>query len=1749
MKTTAKKIVSVFLVALMIVGMVPVSVFAAETTPTVNIVSFMRGEQANLRSSELLEARVTGYDGNVLELTYKWYNTLGTYLYVYNSHNMYHINNTDGEIEIYNTAKNMSGLSNMVGRTYANSFSGIGYAWASIYGANISKNTLQGTITVEVYDKNGELLCSDSHTGTGSGNNRKGIVSYSLDSDMDNVVIGIFEGEKKNVKDLLGESAIVHITCVASTVASGKIISGSEHISLTKESDGDYYITGTTAGTSTTLDGDAKVELKITKDNCKFHNESSGDAVTTTFVFKKPTTETTTTTLTLTGNLDDRCEYFIGGAKGTKQDDGTIIFTGLTPNTNYTVEVRGEYKDNNNNTKYAYAYVYDTTKPVYSATVYTYLDGVKTDIGDIHKEGVILYLHEDKENAEYIELEHTDTGTYAAAVTNGIYFPWHADSPDHYHQAREYKLIIENANGELNLHHYSVNYDTNGGNFKTGEDVVTENYSSMSTVYATENVPVRDGYIFTGWEYNNETIASGAVVTENISNKIILTAKWEKAVNVTINVTIDHKADGGYDTNSSRDELVVEFLEMTKDSPAFIETGDVLNFSKDDVTDENGNSMPFNYSYEEESGEITKTIYTAIAPTYEGLLESSYFGVALSKSGYDVGIIEKIQDENGNWTINIPLEYNPDDFNLDFSIKMEESVPKELYPDAVIIKIACWSEEDNAWVIITQQRGENKPGVRVDIDETTGEGSGSYPVWKFDSADHTVPYGYRAVVSGFIYDKSTIVVPTEKDLADNVVTYTDGNYTAVMGDITDGKTFGTILKGAYYDSTTDSQKGTLDGEIVVEKYDVTFDAQGGTVNGGATDTAKDQYYIPSFDNYIPTMDEHEFKGWYTDKDCTMPATEGELLTQDITLYAEWDRIITGNVIVDAYYDSHEVNHSDRATHALIELEEITPDGTYNIAGVTVEIEWIDGEHYSIPVDYKFTGLDPDKTYRIDVYLINYDTTYQNSTTVKTDDGDIINDYNISDYTAIYQENSKWETYVNTLLEFNPETYFQNVEVDATRIGERFRPDEVLVEYLGKEAGTDNDYSIIIQHEVAPFGVEVGMGEDGNNDGIYGCEIWKKIANGKLYDYQANLTKIDGVSLNDYPVIVVYGDSVRWSPYNQAPTDSLKVTIIPMWYNVIYDWNTGDGQSTVDTRGHVWSHESVINYSDDYIPVRDGYIFKGWYANPECTGEKVTTIAAEVHNDTTVYAKWEKRTDLELTVEHIIKDTETVLGSETKTSQTFGDVIIAENLKKDFTGYIYDSASAASVTITTGINNITLYYTANSYGYTVNYLEDGTDKVLASAKTGTADFNKTVTENAIAIDGYTVTGESSKSIVIDTENNVINFYYTANSYGYTVNYLEDGTDKILASAKTGTADFNTIVTEQAIVINGYAVVGHNTKSTIIDIDSNVINFYYGTDLSGAGENGTESDGIPDRYQKKIIFKVVNGKWNDSTTVDIVTYVTLMTAGKFDENGIAELVAPEGMIADSGFGNGKWEIVPPKTVSGTNEEKFTYIFIEMSAEPENPNSGVEIPGNINIGMGESVNIGDVINPENGKEPIYSSSNNSVVKVDSDGNITGVIPGRATITVDLGNGDIRVIQITVLPNTSSDSGSGSLKNYICFGKTEGIGWYRVSRDGGKTYEIVFGNSTIEAAKGEQLTISVGDLPIDTDTYAFYVNEQYMPADENGNIVITVNGYMLIRAVGYTEYSVPDDNDSNNEEPKLNWFQKIIKAIKEFFAKLFGL
>ena len=152
------------------------------------------------------------------------------------------------------------------------------------------------------------------------------------------------------------------------------------------------------------------------------------------------------------------------------------------------------------------------------------------------------------------------------------------------------------------------------------------------------------------------------------------------------------------------------------------------------------------------------------------------------------------------------------------------------------------------------------------------------------------------------------------------------------------------------------------------------------------------------------------------------------------------------------------------------------------------------------------------------------------------------------------------------------------------------------------------------------------------------------------------------------------------------------------------------------------------------------------------------------------------------------------------------------------------------------NEITFYYTKRAdLSYTVNYLEQGTNAVLAPAKTvGNQIFGAEVTEQAIDIEGYNKVAPTSATITIAVQGNEITFYYTKRAdLSYTVNYLEKDTGKVLAPSKTvGNQTYGSVVVGKkiAIWIDNYDFDSADPEMLTIGVDeaANVINLYYVVD---------------------------------------------------------------------------------------------------------------------------------------------------------------------------------------------------------------------------------------------------------------------------------------------------------------------------------
>ena len=105
-----------------------------------------------------------------------------------------------------------------------------------------------------------------------------------------------------------------------------------------------------------------------------------------------------------------------------------------------------------------------------------------------------------------------------------------------------------------------------------------------------------------------------------------------------------------------------------------------------------------------------------------------------------------------------------------------------------------------------------------------------------------------------------------------------------------------------------------------------------------------------------------------------------------------------------------------------------------------------------------------------------------------------------------------------------------------------------------------------------------------------------------------------------------------------------------------------------------------------------------------------------------------------------------------------------------------------------------------------------------------------------------------------------------------------------------------------------------------------------------DGNDQGDGIPDAWQCKVTFKVVNGKWNNETSADVVAYVTNKKddtpCAKGTEGSKATLdgvpIPVAGSQPDSGYrASGNWNTTPSATTVINKEDTvFTYTYDQKS-----------------------------------------------------------------------------------------------------------------------------------------------------------------------------------------------------------------------------
>jgi len=245
-------------------------------------------------------------------------------------------------------------------------------------------------------------------------------------------------------------------------------------------------------------------------------------------------------------------------------------------------------------------------------------------------------------------------------------------------------------------------------------------------------------------------------------------------------------------------------------------------------------------------------------------------------------------------------------------------------------------------------------------------------------------------------------------------------------------------------------------------------------------------------------------------------------------------------------------------------------------------------------------------------------------------------------------------------------------------------------------------------------------------------------------------------------------------------------------------------------------------AEDYIEEIDGYVYKN--ANPE----SIEIRADAEKNVLNLY--YTKRNDLTGIVNYIDKDgNNEVIETLPLTDLVFKSTVLAETYKKEINGYSFDSAEPESIIVSTteSENVLNIYYTRNSYNYTIKYVEkDVNPENVLATETGTALYKATVAIPEKEFDGFEYDSQDKDEIVIDIENNTAIVYYTRNSYNYTIKYVEkDANPENVLATETGTALYKATVAIPEKEFDGFEYDSQDKDEIVIDIENNTATVYY------------------------------------------------------------------------------------------------------------------------------------------------------------------------------------------------------------------------------------------------------------------------------------------------------------------------------------
>lgn len=345
--------------------------------------------------------------------------------------------------------------------------------------------------------------------------------------------------------------------------------------------------------------------------------------------------------------------------------------------------------------------------------------------------------------------------------------------------------------------------------------------------------------------------------------------------------------------------------------------------------------------------------------------------------------------------------------------------------------------------------------------------------------------------------------------------------------------------------------------------------------------------------------------------------------------------------------------------------------------------------------------------------------------------------------------------------------------------------------------------------------------------------------------------------------------------NDERNATVKIYVSATSHNLTYDANGGTLADGSYSKDKVYPKMELTLPTDAEI-TREGYRFDGWYdeANnkPYQTGDRMPNA------DLTLYAKWTPKSY------KVIYQNE----DETTYEEESHDVNSEVSVKKDypekdgftFTGWTLETEG---VKITDGKFTMP----AHDVIFTPNYVKNPDPEYKYTINQHFYDENgDEIADMAFSKKGTAVKGTSIASLYADYAKNQQNYVY---------------------------------------VPSMTTITPASQDGRLVEVVT--INLHYYLDAKGDREKPEEKgDGIPDAWEYRLTFKVVNGNWNNDTNAGVIVYVPFNDA---NGNAIEKVVIPDGIPTAgekpaAGYCEGKWDTTPVVGATVANDTVFTYTY---------------------------------------------------------------------------------------------------------------------------------------------------------------------------------------------------------------------------------